>query len=45
MKACIYIRVSTHKQGAEGLGMQAQRDICLNYINKSGKEYVTELFL
>lgn len=45
MKACIYIRVSTQKQNFSGLGQQAQRDICMNYINKFGKEYVTELFL
>ena len=42
MKACIYIRVSTQRQQISGLGLDAQREICLNYINKSGKEYVTE---
>ena len=42
MKACIYIRVSTQKQGISGLGLEAQREICMDYINKSGKEYVTE---
>ena len=42
MKACIYIRVSTQKQGASGLGLEAQREICMDYINKSGREYVTE---
>lgn len=42
MKACIYIRVSTNKQQISGLGLEAQREICMNYINKSGKEYVTE---
>ena len=42
MKACIYIRVSTQQQNVSGLGLEAQREICLNYINKSGKEYVTE---
>lgn len=42
MKACIYIRVSTQRQNVSGLGLEAQREICLNYINKSGKEYVTE---
>ena len=42
MKACIYIRVSTQRQNLSGLGLEAQREICMNYINKSGKEYVTE---
>lgn len=42
MKACIYIRVSTQRQNVSGLGLDAQREICMNYINKSGKEYVTE---
>lgn len=42
MKACIYIRVSTQKQGISGLGLEAQREICMDYINKAGKEYVTE---
>ena len=42
MKACIYIRVSTQKQGASGLGLEAQREICMNYIKQSGKEFVTE---
>ena len=42
MKACIYIRVSTQRQQISGLGLEAQREICMNYINKSGKEYVNE---
>ena len=42
MKACIYIRVSTQRQNVSGLGLEAQREICMNYINKSGKEYVNE---
>ena len=42
MKACIYIRVSTQRQNVSGLGLDAQREICMNYINKSGKEYVNE---
>lgn len=42
MKACIYIRVSTQRQNVSGLGLEAQRKICMDYINKSGKEYVTE---
>lgn len=42
MKACIYIRVSTQRQNMSGLGLEAQRKICMDYINSSGKEYVTE---
>ena len=42
MKACIYLRVSTQRQQISGLGLEAQREICLNYIKQSGKEYVTE---
>ena len=42
MKACIYIRVSTQRQNVSGLGFEAQREICINYIKQSGKEYVTE---
>lgn len=42
MKACIYVRVSTQKQNFSGLGQQAQRDICMNYIKSSGYEFVTE---
>lgn len=42
MKACVYVRVSTQKQNFSGLGQQAQRDICMNYIKSSGYEFVTE---
>lgn len=42
MKACIYLRVSTQRQGISGLGIESQREICLNYIQASGKEYVAE---
>ena len=42
MKACIYVRVSTQKQNFSGLGQQAQRDICMNYIKSSGSEFITE---
>ena len=42
MKACIYVRVSTQKQNFSGLGQQAQRDICMNYIKSSGSEFATE---
>ena len=45
MKACIYIRVSTQRQNVSGLGLEAQREICMNYIKTSGKEFVSELLL
>ena len=45
MKACIYIRVSTQRQNVSGLGLEAQRGICMNYIERTGKEFTTELLL
>lgn len=42
MKACIYVRVSTQKQSFSGLGLEAQRDVCMNYIKSSGYEFITE---
>lgn len=42
MKACVYIRVSTQRQGASGLGLEAQKSICMDYIKRSGKEFVAE---
>lgn len=42
MKACIYLRVSTQKQGISGLGIESQREICLNYIYATGKEFEVE---
>lgn len=42
MKACIYLRVSTQRQGISGLGIESQREICLNYIQASGKEFESE---
>ena len=42
MKACIYLRVSTQRQGISGLGIESQREICLNYIQASGKDFITE---
>ena len=32
MKFIAYYRVSTEKQGASGLGLEAQREAVLNYI-------------
>ena len=34
----IYIRVSTRKQGASGLGLEAQRQMCMNYIKAANGE-------
>lgn len=42
MKYVIYIRVSTKKQGASGLGLEAQRKICSDFINSKGGEMVAE---
>lgn len=42
MKACIYVRVSTQKQGMSGLGIEAQRETCMNYIKQVGNDFVKE---
>ncbi len=46
MKYIIYLRVSTDQQVRSGLGLEAQRNICLEYISKNGNhpflEFVDE---
>ena len=42
MKACIYIRVSTQRQQISGLGLEAQKEICMSYIKNTGKEFLRE---
>ena len=41
-KYCTYIRVSTTKQGAQGLGMDAQRDMCERFVSARGGEICKE---
>lgn len=49
MKYVIYLRVSTEQQRESGLGMEAQRQMCLSYISRIGGphsvlEYMDEGF-
>ena len=37
-----YLRVSTQKQGAQGLGISAQREMCDKFIKQNGGEHVKE---
>lgn len=41
-KYAVYIRVSTHRQGLSGLGLEAQRDICKSYISQQKGELMQE---
>lgn len=41
-KYAIYTRVSTKMQGADGLGMDAQKQTCLNYIKSQNGELLAE---
>lgn len=41
-KFAVYIRVSTRKQGASGLGLESQQKICGEFIKTQGGEQVAE---
>ena len=41
-KFCTYLRVSTTKQGKSGLGIEAQRKMCLDFIERNGGVNVSE---
>lgn len=42
MKYVIYLRVSTQKQGRSGLGLEAQRQMCANFIAQHHGELAKE---
>lgn len=42
MKYVIYLRVSTKRQGASGLGLDAQRKMCMELIERENGEFVKE---
>lgn len=41
-KYVTYLRVSTQKQGASGLGLDAQRKMCMDFIKNNKGEFVNE---
>lgn len=41
-KYCIYIRVSTQKQGRSGLGLESQQHICREFIRANNGDVVAE---
>lgn len=41
-KYCTYIRVSTKRQGDSGLGLEAQRKMCMDYIESQNGELIKE---
>ena len=42
IKYCTYLRVSTQRQGAQGLGIEAQRKMCSDFIAANKGEHVKE---
>jgi DNA invertase Pin-like site-specific DNA recombinase len=36
--AVIYCRVSSLKQGVDGISLEAQEQLCVNYCNSKGKK-------
>lgn len=39
---CTYLRVSTQRQGAQGLGIAAQRRMCENFIKQNSGKHIQE---
>ncbi|NBI28084.1 recombinase family protein [Chengkuizengella marina] len=40
MRAAMYIRVSTEEQAKEGYSIEAQKELCLRWINEKGYDFV-----